>query len=71
MTEKKTNRLDYWNKAWKNNEAGWHRDEIHQFVEKYTQSYVQEISTNPKDIAVLVPLCGKCVDLYWLVHVSL
>ncbi len=51
----------YWEKRWVNHETGFHRDETHPFLEAYFSSL--EL---PQGSTVLVPLCGKSLDILFL-----
>ncbi|RTL10183.1 MAG: thiopurine S-methyltransferase [Neisseriaceae bacterium] len=52
---------DFWHQKWKNNEIGFHREEINEFLQKYYPS--NQLSSKTK---VFVPLCGKSIDMLWL-----
>lgn len=52
---------DFWHQKWKNNEIGFHREEINEFLQKYYP--LDQLSSTPK---VFVPLCGKSIDMLWL-----
>lgn len=52
---------DFWHERWRNNLIGFHLDEVN----PYLKEYWPELAL-PKGSRVLVPLCGKSVDLVWL-----
>lgn len=49
---------DFWLKRWENGETGWHQTEVEPNL---TQNF-----SDLKPTRVLVPLCGKSLDLTWL-----
>ena len=51
----------FWQERWQRNEIGFHRDSVHPALDKHW-SEVCHGKTNP----VLVPLCGKSIDMIWL-----
>jgi thiopurine S-methyltransferase len=57
-------RVNFWIKTWGKDNIGFHQAEIHAALEKYWP--VQEAGTT-----VLVPLCGKSLDLLWLEELGL
>ena len=53
--------MEYWHNRWDKEQTGWHRDVFNDLLEKYWPEI------NPvKDGEVLVPLCGKSLDMLWL-----
>lgn len=52
---------NYWLKRWSDNETGFHNDKPHPLLVKHFKSL--EIK---KGTTVLVPLCGKSLDLVWI-----
>ncbi|MGK7294893.1 MAG: thiopurine S-methyltransferase [Candidatus Wenzhouxiangella sp. M2_3B_020] len=52
---------DFWQQRWQRNEIGFHRDDIHPALERHWAGIARDSSQ-----AVLVPLCGKSLDLHWL-----
>ncbi|MCK9989349.1 MAG: thiopurine S-methyltransferase [Rugosibacter sp.] len=52
---------DFWHERWAKNEIGFHKPEIH----PYLQRYWPDLQT-PKSARVFVPLCGKTRDMLWL-----
>lgn len=51
----------YWNERWSSNKIGFHRAQVNDLLVKYWPQL-----NLPKDSHVLVPLCGKAVDMQWL-----
>ncbi|MBX9597765.1 MAG: thiopurine S-methyltransferase [Burkholderiales bacterium] len=52
---------DFWHQKWKNNDIGFHREEINAFLQKHYP--LNQLPSTPK---VFVPLCGKSIDMLWL-----
>lgn len=52
---------DFWHERWQANLIGFHQDEINAYLERYWPSL--ELAPGSR---VLVPLCGKSLDLLWL-----
>lgn len=52
---------DFWHERWENNLIGFHLDEVN----PYLRAYWQKLALKPGS-RVLVPLCGKSLDLIWL-----
>ena len=50
----------FWRHAWQHNLTGWHLDRIHPALARFWPTRVK--SQKP----VLVPLCGKSLDMVWL-----
>jgi thiopurine S-methyltransferase len=52
---------DYWHQRWLKGETGWHQDAINPHLQEYWP---------PPSLApgarVLIPLCGKSLDMLWL-----
>jgi len=51
----------YWSDMWESNKLGFHNSEVHNALEKYCAPFLGDAPGR-----VLVPLCGKTVDLAWL-----
>ena len=51
----------FWQRRWQRREIGFHKDEVHHFLQQYFPSL-----NLPDGSKVLVPLCGKSLDLLWL-----
>ena len=52
---------DFWHARWQRGEIGWHLDEIHLGLQAHWPRL--GVGTSGR---VLVPLCGKSMDLLWL-----
>jgi thiopurine S-methyltransferase len=52
---------DFWHDMWATGEVGFHQKQVNQFLE----SHWPEVDVAP-DAKVLVPLCGKSLDMLWL-----
>jgi thiopurine S-methyltransferase len=52
---------DFWHKKWESNQIGFHQNEAHSGLSEY----FPELN---KGARVLVPLCGKAVDMLWLAN---
>ena len=52
---------DFWLERWKTNEIGFHANKANHFLVKY----FGEVGVG-KGARVFVPLCGKSLDLHWL-----
>jgi len=52
---------DFWQERWHNDEIGFHRSDIHPAL----RAYWHRAAGDDKQ-PVLVPLCGKSLDLHWL-----
>ena len=55
--------MTFWHQRWDDNQTGWHRDVVNDLLIKHWPSLNLEQDTN-----VLVPLCGKSIDMHWLVQ---
>ena len=53
--------LSYWKARWQKNKTGWHMNDVYPHLPAYWPNLQLE-----KGSAVLVPLCGKSLDLLWL-----
>lgn len=51
----------FWLSRWAANQIGFHRDSVHPLLERHWAAL-----SVPRDSAVLVPLCGKSVDMVYL-----
>jgi thiopurine S-methyltransferase len=54
---------NFWHSRWQDNAIAFHKADTHHYLEKYFQRLAVD-----KDDEVLVPLCGKSVDMRWLVR---
>ncbi len=52
---------EYWINKWLDNDIGFNQEEPHAYLQKFFSCL-----NLPQKAAVLVPLCGKSVDLLWL-----
>jgi len=55
-------RVEYWDGRWKNNQSPWHKNEKNDFLVNHFSHIIKY--KNPARI--LVPLCGKAVDMKWM-----
>jgi thiopurine S-methyltransferase len=51
----------FWNQRWADGRTGWHQQEVDRLLQKHWPAL-----GIPADAPVLVPLCGKSLDLAWL-----
>ena len=51
----------YWRARWQRGETGWHRDAVMPLLQKHWPALAPQPGTR-----VLVPLCGKTLDMPWL-----
>ena len=52
--------MTFWHNRWQTQQIGWHRDAYNDLLTKHWK----EVDCN-KDGQVLVPLCGKSLDMLW------
>lgn len=52
---------EFWQERWERGETGFHQDEINPYLRRYWPQL-----RIPAGSCVLVPLCGKSLDLLWL-----
>ncbi|HJU07851.1 MAG TPA: thiopurine S-methyltransferase [Rhodanobacteraceae bacterium] len=52
---------DYWLQRWHEGRTGWHRDAVMPLLQKHWPAL-----DVPRGTRVLVPLCGKTLDMPWL-----
>ncbi|MDH5655949.1 MAG: thiopurine S-methyltransferase [Spirochaetia bacterium] len=52
--------LEFWKERWQNQQIGFHRSDVN----PYLSSFFQEICSSCRN--VIVPLCGKSLDMIWL-----
>lgn len=57
---------DYWLHRWEQGQTGWHRQGVMPLLEKYWP-----VLSVPTGTQVLVPLCGKTLDMLWLAEQGL
>ncbi|RUS87827.1 hypothetical protein EGW08_004426 [Elysia chlorotica] len=53
----------YWIKRWEKDQIAFHKPEVHRMLIKHQKM----LSANGKPKNVFVPLCGKTLDLKWLI----
>jgi len=53
----------FWHERWRRNEIGFHRHSVHPALERHRSRFSAQ--TDPGE-PVLVPLCGKSLDMHWL-----
>ncbi len=54
---------DFWHQRWQANQIGFHSPEVHRFLPQY----LPDLGLSPDD-TVFVPLCGKSLDMRWLLE---
>lgn len=54
---------EFWHKRWSSNQIGFHLPEVNPYLQRFWPSLGLEQGSR-----VLVPLCGKSLDLLWLAH---
>lgn len=52
---------EFWHKRWASNQIGFHLPQVNPYLQRYWPSLTLETRAQ-----VLVPLCGKSLDLAWL-----
>lgn len=57
--------ISYWQSRWQNDKTGWHMQQVFSPLKTYWNSFQLA-----KGTTVFVPLCGKSLDLEWLVSQS-
>lgn len=55
--------ISYWKNRWEKGNTGWHMDHIYPLLPKLWSQL-----NLPAEAKVLVPLCGKSMDLLWLLQ---
>lgn len=74
-------RLSRWSKRWSDSKIGWHADEVNHALLKHGGTIVPFFSVEPDEnpgncvdtgekVRILVPLCGKSVDMAFLAKQS-
>ena len=56
-------KADFWHDKWNNNEIGFDQDQPNPLLVKHWQALNLEANAR-----VFVPLCGKSIDMVWLLH---
>jgi len=54
---------EFWHKRWQEKRTGFHQSEVNPLLIKHFSALRLPIGSR-----VLVPLCGKSVDMMWLVN---
>ena len=54
---------EFWHKRWQSNQIGFHLPEVNPYLQRFWPQLAVEDGAR-----VLVPLCGKSLDLLWLAH---
>ncbi|MCO8312229.1 thiopurine S-methyltransferase [Pseudomonas mandelii] len=54
---------EFWHKRWASNQIGFHLPEVNPYLQRFWPALGLE-----EGARVLVPLCGKSLDLLWLAH---
>src|ERR1700739_935957 len=52
---------EFWHKKWESNQIGFHQPEVNPYLQRHWPDLAI-----PAQSRVLVPLCGKSLDLLWL-----
>lgn len=55
-------RVEYWAHRWQKGSSPWHQQHVNKFLAKHFNLIVR-VKEGP--CRILVPLCGKTVDLKW------
>ncbi|MFT7516685.1 MAG: thiopurine S-methyltransferase [Myxococcota bacterium] len=55
--------VNYWKQRWSDGRTGWHQSDVNPRLVEYWQHLEIDAASR-----VLVPLCGKSLDLMWLVE---
>lgn len=57
----------FWDERWADGRIGFHLNEVNPTLSRHFDTFVAWLGTAAaRDLSVLVPLCGKSLDLYWL-----
>mgnify|MGYP000400918887 CR=1 FL=1 len=56
-------KADFWHDKWNNNEIGFDQDQPNPLLVEHWQALNLEANAR-----VFVPLCGKSIDMVWLLH---
>ncbi|XP_013388873.1 probable thiopurine S-methyltransferase [Lingula anatina] len=62
MADASSERLDGWIGAWERNSTRWHMPNVNCFLEEF----LDVLLAGKKAAKILVPLCGKTIDMKWL-----
>lgn len=52
---------EFWHQRWQTSRIGFHQSQVNQQLQRYWQALAV-----PEQAEVLVPLCGKSLDMHWL-----
>lgn len=55
--------MEFWHQKWSTNQIGFHRPVVNDLLAKHWSTIEADQAAN-----VLVPLCGKTVDMHWLLE---
>lgn len=55
--------IEFWQQRWLDNQTGFHLDQINPYLKEYWS-----VLNLHKGTEVLVPMCGKSLDMTWLSH---
>eukprot|EP00586_Coscinodiscus_wailesii_P000711 CAMPEP_0172484910 /NCGR_PEP_ID=MMETSP1066-20121228/12585_1 /TAXON_ID=671091 /ORGANISM="Coscinodiscus wailesii, Strain CCMP2513" /LENGTH=247 /DNA_ID=CAMNT_0013249739 /DNA_START=99 /DNA_END=839 /DNA_ORIENTATION=- len=58
--------LNRWHDRWEKNALGWHKACVHPALQEYLPRVLNSVLGKNKKHRVLVPLCGKTVDMAYL-----
>lgn len=58
----------FWQARWDQNQIGFHEANAHRFLVQFAKQLVPQAEPASAHPRVLVPLCGKSLDLIWLRH---
>lgn len=59
-------KLDFWHERWDKNQIGFHQSDFNRYMLKY----LEHLGVSP-GANILVPLCGKSLDMIWLANQGL
>lgn len=52
---------DFWHERWRNNQIGFHQERVNDYLQRFYSEWGARAGE-----PVLVPLCGKSLDMVWL-----
>ncbi|MBN3314647.1 TPMT methyltransferase, partial [Atractosteus spatula] len=58
--------VDEWEDRWKEGRTGFHQPQVHKMLE----SHIDAVLSGRKGVRFFFPLCGKAVDMKWLVDMG-
>jgi thiopurine S-methyltransferase len=56
---------EFWHQCWEDNTIGFHQQDVHVLLTEYFPKVLSQLATE-REINMLVPLCGKTVDMIYL-----